>query len=145
MAILDLKIATTVVLGMGITYGNLLYCHGDAEGNVDRKISTLEYNNRKVYDWFNNTFTDEFVSPYLNIPPITFDDRHPPHKRARYTPDPPPSAISVASENYFSTLTIPYNFPYLINSNDPNTIHVMRKYFPSLGRLKRGYLCRKNW
>ena len=30
------RFVTTVALGMGITDGKLLYCHGDAEGNVDR-------------------------------------------------------------------------------------------------------------
>ena len=35
-------LATTVALGMGITDGKLLYCHGVAEGNMDKKISTLE-------------------------------------------------------------------------------------------------------
>ena len=44
------RLATTVALGMGIIYGNLLYCHGVAEGNVDKKISTLEYKKRKFYD-----------------------------------------------------------------------------------------------
>ena len=35
-------LATTVALGMGITDGKLLYFHGVAEGNMDKKISTLE-------------------------------------------------------------------------------------------------------
>ena len=52
------RLATTVELGMGITDGKLIYCHGVSEGNVDRNISTLEYNNRTVYDCFNNPFTD---------------------------------------------------------------------------------------
>ena len=65
----------TVELGMGISYGKLLYCHGLAEGNVENKISTLEYNNRTVYDCFNNPFTAEFGSPTLNLPPITIDGR----------------------------------------------------------------------
>ena len=43
-------LATTVALVMRITDGKLLYCHGIAEVNMDKKISTLEYNNRKVYD-----------------------------------------------------------------------------------------------
>ena len=51
------RLATTVELCMGITDGELLYCHGVAEGNTDKKISTLEYNNRTFYDCFNNTFT----------------------------------------------------------------------------------------
>ena len=44
------RLTTTGALGVGITDGNILYCHGVSEGNVDRKISTLEYNNRIVYD-----------------------------------------------------------------------------------------------
>ena len=44
------RLATTVALGMGITDRKLLYCHGLSEVNMDRKISTLEYNNRTVYD-----------------------------------------------------------------------------------------------
>ena len=48
------RIANTVALGMGIKDGKLLYCHGVAEGNKDKKILTLEYNNRTVYDCFNN-------------------------------------------------------------------------------------------
>ena len=44
------RLATTVALSMGITDGKLLYCHDVADENVDKKISTLEYNNRTVYD-----------------------------------------------------------------------------------------------
>ena len=51
------RLETKVALGMGIKYGKILYCHGIADGNMDKKISTLEYNNRIVYDYFNNTFT----------------------------------------------------------------------------------------
>ena len=43
-----LSLATTVALCMGVTDGKLIYCHGVAEGNVYRKKSTLEYNNRTV-------------------------------------------------------------------------------------------------
>ena len=32
------RLATAVALGMGITDGNLLYCHGVSEGNMDRKF-----------------------------------------------------------------------------------------------------------
>ena len=69
------RLATTVELGMGITYGKLLYCHGVADGNVDKKISTLEYNIRKVYDCFNDPFTAYFGIPALNLHPITLYDR----------------------------------------------------------------------
>ena len=90
------RLVTTVALGMGIKDEKLLYCHGVSDGNVDRKISTLEYKNRTVYDCFNNPFTDDFGSPDLNLSPITFDDRPRPHKISRYTPDLLPAAMSVA-------------------------------------------------
>ena len=92
------RLATTVALGMVITDGKLLYCHGVAEGNEENKISTLEYNSRTVYDCFNNPFTYDFSSLALNLPPITFDDRPLPHKIARYTPYLLPDNISIASE-----------------------------------------------
>ena len=67
------RLATTMALGMGITDGKLLYCHGVAEGNKEKKISTLEYNNRTVYNCFNNPFTADFGSPAMHPPPITID------------------------------------------------------------------------
>ena len=76
------RLATTVAFGMGIIYRKLLYCHVVSEGNVERKISLLEYNKSTVYDCFNNTFTNDFGSPALNLPPITIDDRPFPHQRA---------------------------------------------------------------
>ena len=44
------RLAANLALGTGITDGKLLYCHGVAEGNKDKKISTLEYNIRTVHD-----------------------------------------------------------------------------------------------
>ena len=121
-----------VALGMGIADWKLLYCHSVAEVNVDKKISTLKYNNRTVYDCFNDPFTDEFGSPALNLPPITFYDRPYPHKRARYTPDLLPADISVASENSGSTLTTSSGFPKLLlqPSDYPITPHAMNKCEP---------------
>ena len=102
------RLATTLALGMVITDGKLLYCHGVAEVNLDKKISTLEYNNRTVYDCFNNPFTADCGSPAMHVTPITIDDRPPPlHKRAQYAPYLIPAAISVASENSVNTLTTP--------------------------------------
>ena len=124
------RLATTVALGMGITDGKLLYCHCVSEGNMDRKISTLQYNNRTVYDCFNNPFIDDFGSPYLNLPPITFDDRPRLHERALYTPDLIPADISVASENSFSTLTATSDSLDLLTSDDPNTLHVTKMGVP---------------
>ena len=99
---------------MGITDGKLLYCHGVAEGNKYKKISTLEYNNRTVYDCFNNPFTANCGSPSMHIPPITIDDRPHPPKRARYAPNLLPATIYVASENSVSTLTTPSDFPDIL-------------------------------
>ena len=82
-----------MVLGMDITDGKLLYCHGVAEVKEDKNFSTLEYNNRTVYDCFNNPFTDYCGSPDMPLPPITIDDRSPPHKIARYAPDLLPAAF----------------------------------------------------
>ena len=138
------RLETTVALGMGIADGNLLYYHGVAEGNMDKKISTLEYNNRRVYECFNNPFTDEFGIPYLNLPPINFDDRTLSHKIAHYTPDLLPYAISVASENASITLTTTSDSPYILPSDDPITLHVMKKYVPLLCGAKIGYCCSKH-
>ena len=124
------RLETTVKLGMGITDEKILYCHGVAEVNVDKKISTLDYNNRAVYDCFNNPFKSDFGRTDLHLPPITINDIPRSHKRARYTPDLLPSAMCIASENYVSTLTTPYDSTDLLPSDDPNTLHVTRKYVP---------------
>ena len=133
-----------MVLGMSITNGNILYCHGIAEGNVDKKISTLEYNKRTVYDCFNDSFTADFGSPDLHLPPIIIDDRPRPHKRAQYTPDLIPAVISVASENYVINLTTLSDSPGLLTSDDHKTLHVIKKYVPLKGRVDSGYCGRKH-
>ena len=109
---------------------------------MDRKISTLEYNNRRVYDCFNNIFTDDCSIPYLNIPPINFNYRPHSHKRALYTTDLLPSVISVASESYLSTLITPSDLIYLLPSDDLNTLHVMNMDVTFQGRVHRGYCFR---
>ena len=129
---------------MGITDRKLLFCHGVVEGNVDTKISTLEYNNTTVYDCFNDPFPVEFGSPSMNIPPITIDDRPPLYKRAQYTRYLLPAAISVVSENSVRTLTTPSDSPDLLPTDDLNTLHAMKKYFPLKFRFKIGYCCRKH-
>ena len=111
---------------------------------MDKKISTLEHNNRTVYECFNNTFTDNCGSPAMHLPPITIDDRSPPHKIARYAPDLLPAAISVASENSVSNLTIPSDYPQLLPSSDTNPLHFMNKDDPYLGRVRIGYCCMKH-
>ena len=74
------RLATTVELGICITDWNLLYCHGVAEVNVDKKFSKWRYKNRKVYDCFNDPFIAGVGSLDLYLPPIIIDDRPCPHK-----------------------------------------------------------------
>ena len=116
------RLATTVVLVMGITYGKLLFCRCITEVSGDKNISTKDYNNRTVYECFNNPFPADCAIPALNLPPITIDDRPRLHKISRYTPDLLPSAISVASENCDSNFTTPSNYPLLLilRSDCPN-------------------------
>ena len=80
----------------------------------------------------------------MNTPPITIDDRPPSHKRAQYTPDLLPAAISVAYENSVSTLTTPSDFPDILHTDYPNTLHVMKKYMPLKGRVHSGYCFSKH-
>ena len=77
---------------------------------------------------------------------MTFDDRVRPHKIARYTPDLLPDDIYVASEKSVSNFTTPYDSPrlFLLTSDDPNHPHIMNKYEPYRGRLRREYCSRKH-
>ena len=43
------RIETAVALGMGITDGKILFCHGISQDSEENTISTKEYNNRTVY------------------------------------------------------------------------------------------------
>ena len=69
------RLVITLELGMDITDGKILLCHGTWEENGNKKILTKEYNNRTVYDCFNNPFIADFVRTYLNLTPITTDDK----------------------------------------------------------------------
>ena len=102
-----------MALGIGITYGKLLFCHIISEESEDKNILAKEYNNRTVYYWFNNPFTDDFDSPHLNLSPITIDDITRPNKRSWYNPYLIPASISVASENFVINLTNPYDYTLL--------------------------------
>ena len=83
----------------------------------------IEYNNTTVYEWFNNPFKVDFVSPALNLPPIPVDDSIHLNKIYLYTSDPIPDNITVTSVKYVIMLTTPYNFPQLIffKYDDPET------------------------
>ena len=81
------RLANIVVLSIDTKYGNLLYCRGVSELNMDKKISILDHNSRTIYIWINIQFSDELVSPNLYLPPITIGERPDPYKRSKYTPD----------------------------------------------------------
>ena len=70
------RLATTVALGMGVIDGNLLLCHGTSKQIKDNNFSMRYYNDRTVYDWFNNNFSVDCGIPDLNTPPIAIDDIH---------------------------------------------------------------------
>ena len=131
---------------MGIRDRKIMFCRGISETSVDKKIPTIYFNNRTVYYCFNNPFTSDFGSPDLHLPPITIDDIPRPYKRARYTPYLLPATISVASENYVSTLADPSDSPLLIliTSNYPNPSHAMKKGGPYFVRVKIGYCYSKH-
>ena len=138
------RLVSTMELGMGIADGKLLYCHGVAEGNMDKKISTLEYNNRNFYDCLNNPFTADCVSPAMHLPTITINYRPPPPKRARYAPNLLPATIFVASEKSVITLTTPSDFPDILPTDGQKNFHVLKKGLPVNGLVHRGCCCRKH-
>ena len=135
------RLVTTVELVMDITDGKLLFYHRISEGNVDNKISMKEYNNRTVYELFNNLFKYYFGRSALNIPPITIYDRPILHKRSCCTPYLTPATIYVASENSVSTLTTPSDYPKLLvlTFDDHNPHHAMKNENHVHDRVKRGY------
>ena len=108
------RLATTVVLGMGITDGKLVLCCGVSEQSRDKKLLMREYNSRTVYDCFKNSFPVDFGIPDLNLPPMPIDNSPHLNKRARHTPDPLPAAIYVDSKKSVSTLTTPCYSPQVI-------------------------------
>ena len=84
----DFRLATITALGMGITDGKILFCHGISELIRNRKIAAREYNYRIFYDCFNITFPVDCGKPDLNIPPMTINDSPRLKNRSCYTPDP---------------------------------------------------------
>ena len=113
---------------------------------MNKKISTIEYNNRTVYECFNNSFIDDSGSPYFYLTPITIADRSIRNLISHYNSDLLPYTISVASENSVSTLTTPSDYPklLLLTSDDPKHLHAMKKDENYHGRIKRGYCYRKH-
>ena len=94
------RLVTAVELGMGITYGNILFCHG-----VSYEIIKLKTISLIVYELFNNNTPVDYSSPYLNITPMPIDDSPRPNKRYQYTSDPLPDSIYVTSGKFVINLT----------------------------------------
>ena len=130
---------------MVITDRKLIFCHAISEGNVEKKILTREYNNRTVYECFNNPFISHFGSPYLNPPLVTIDDRPRSHKIPCFPPDLLLATISFASEKSVSTLTTPSASQklLLLPSDYHNHCHITKKDEPNRVRVKIGYCSRK--
>ena len=135
-----------MALGVDIIDGKLLFYHIVSEGDVDKKNSTIFYNNRKFYECSNDPFPAYFGSPDLNLPPINVDGRPRSHKRAHYAQDMLPYTIYVASENSVGTFTTPSDSPLLLimPSDYPNLPHAMNKDEPYRERVKIIYCSRKN-
>ena len=99
-----------------------------------------EYNVRIVYEYLNNPFQVDCSIPDLNLHPMPIDDSSISNKRSRYTPDLLAAVISVASGNYASTLTTPYDSPQviLLIFDAPDTDHTITREKPVCATEKRG-------
>ena len=77
---------------------------------------------------------------------MPIDDSFRPNKRSRYTPNPLPAAIYVASENSVSTLTTLSDSPQVIALNyyAPNTDHNTMRKKPGHATEKIGYCSRRH-
>ena len=53
------------------------------------------------------------------------------------TPNLLPATIYFASENSVSTLTTPYDFPDILPTDGPKTLHVLKKDVPVKGLARR--------
>ena len=140
---------------MGIIDGYLLLCHGISEQIKDKTVSTRKYNDRTVYDWFNDSFSFDCGSPALNPPHVPIGDSPRLNKTAWYTSDPLTDAISITPGYSVSTLTTPSDPPQLPEQNYdyPDTLHTIMNDNPFRGNMTRGYcsrfhdgiICYKNW
>ena len=140
------RLTNTVELGMVITYGKPLFCHGISEQRRDKKISVKDYKDRKSCDSLNNPFPVDFGSPDLNTRPVSNDDISSPNKRACYTPAPLPAAISAASVKSVSTFTTPSDSPQviLLTSDSINTDNSTSRDKPGNAMEKIGYCSRRH-
>ena len=125
---------------MGITDAKLFLCHGILEQKRYKIISVREYNYRKIYDYFNNSFIVDCVSTYFNLPLMPPVEISISNKRARYIPDQLPVTISVASGKTFSSLTNHSEPPHniILGYDDLITDHTIIRDKPGCAKEKRG-------
>ena len=137
-------LAATLVCGVGIKDGNIILCYHIPKLIRDEEISTIGYNYKIVFGFFNITLTVYCGIPDFNPPPIPIDDSSHPGKIAHYTPDPLTYALSFAYENSVSNLNTPCDFPNfsLLTSDSPATEHIMMRNKNDSGISKRVYLAR---
>ena len=140
------RLATTVTLVMGIIYANILLFNGISWGNRDNKITMRGYNDRIVFDCFNDPFPNKCGISALNLPPVTIDDSPHPKKTSHYTSGPLLATIYVASKNSVGTLTSPCESPTLhfFGSKTPATDHNMMKDEKFCETRQRGYCDRRH-
>ena len=137
-------LATTVPLGMGITYAKLLLCSGLSEQSKYNTISIIEYNDRTVYEFFYNPFSVYSGTPDFNRPPVPINDSPHRKKRSRCTSDPLPDYISVTSANSVSEFSSPSYSTHLFEPNYDGHYahHTIMSDNPFHGRIKIGYRSR---
>ena len=135
-----------MALSMGITDVKLLLCHGIATDNNNKDINMTEYNDRKVFDYFNNISPDNCDTQDLNIPHMAFDYSPRPPKIPCNTFDMLPATISAASKNSLSTLTSPCDSPtlHLPSSGGPITYHNSMTNTKGWKTQQRGYCARRH-
>ena len=140
-----MRLSTTAALGVSIAYGKILFWHDISEEIEDKKIPTIEYNGRTVYECFNNTFPDNVGIPNFNFLTVTIDDRPRPDTRAWYNPYLLPDKISASSKTYGSTFTNPYGSPQVlvITSDDPKPHRAMNKDNPFHISVKIGHCSKR--
>ena len=79
------RLATILVLGMGIIYGKILFCHVISYQSTVKNISIRECNNRTVYNCFKSPFSPDCGIPDLDLPFIPIDDSPHPNKNPGIT------------------------------------------------------------
>ena len=68
------RLAATAILVMVIIDRFILFRNGISEQIKEKEVTLIEYNNRKLFDCFNDPFPFYCGSPTLSIPPMPIYD-----------------------------------------------------------------------